>query len=113
MTAVAGEAAVVPASYLVLRRGASLWGVAFAAVTGLTRVSGGYRVALGAGVLAADEVVGVAQDLVVRPAAGVIRRYWPEAARGIALHGERPLVLIDPAAPPRVLAPGPGDPEHG
>jgi hypothetical protein len=89
--------------YLVVRRGGSLWGVASTAVTGLRRGPGGYRIALGAGAVVVDEVLGLAEGLAVRAPSPLVRRFWPEALCGIATYGGRPLVLIDPAAPPRAL----------
>jgi hypothetical protein len=90
-------------SYLLLRRGGGLWGVAHAAVRGLSRQGSGYRVEVGPRPLLADEVVGVVTGLRVRPAVAALRRFWPEAACGLAVHETGPLVIVDPASPPRAL----------
>jgi len=96
----------VSGGFLVLRGGGAAWAVAQREVRGLARRrGGGYEGTVAAGVLAADEVLGVAAELRCLPAGLVLRRFWPEAARGLAVHGELPLVLIDPLAPPRALRP--------
>jgi hypothetical protein len=64
---------------------------------------GAFEVATTAGALAADELLGVTTELRLHPPGAVLRRYWPEAARGLAVHGALPLVLIDAAAPPAAL----------
>ncbi len=98
---------------LVLRRDGATWGVAHGDVRGLGRgAGGGFEVTVAAGALAADEILGVAAlASPPLPAGPVLRRFWPEAARGLAVHGTLPLVLIDPAAPPAALraGAGPGD----
>lgn len=95
---------------LLLRRGGGLWGVAQAAVAEVSRRGAGYRLRLipagegGAGQeLAADAVVGVADGMAVRPAGGVLARYWNEAAGGLAVYGTTPLVVVDPERPPSFL----------
>jgi hypothetical protein len=93
----------VSGGFLVLRRGGATWAVAQPAVQGLARRGAGYEVKVAAGALTADEVLGVTTDLLVHPAGGVLRRFWPEAACGLAVHDALPLVLIDPLAPPRSL----------
>jgi hypothetical protein len=97
----------VSTGYLVLRRGGVTWAVANQAVRGLTRSGTGFEVKLAAAVLAADEVVGVTVDLRLRPAGAALRRFWPEAACGLAVHDRLPLVLIDPSTPPRSLLAAP------
>lgn len=89
--------------FLVLRRGGASWAVARPAVQGVARRGAGFEVQVAAGALGADEVVGVAADLRFLPAGGVLRRFWPEAALGLAIHDALPVVLIDPLAPPRSL----------
>ena len=89
--------------YLLMRRDGALWGVANAAVESLTRGDGGFRVGVGAGELCIDEIVGVVAELPVRPMAAALRRFWPEAAGGLAVHAEQPLVVVDPQRPPRSL----------
>jgi hypothetical protein len=95
----------VPANrgYLLLRHGGALWGVANAEVVSLTRGRGGFLLAVSAGELCIDEIVGVVAELAVRPLAGALRRFWPEAAGGLAVHAAEPLVVVDPQRPPRVL----------
>jgi hypothetical protein len=89
--------------FLLLRRDGATWALPHPAVRGLARCGGGFEVRLDGGTLAADELLGVAAELLCHPAGAVLRRFWPEAAHGLAVHGGRPLVLIDPAAPPRAL----------
>jgi hypothetical protein len=105
------------AAFLLLRRGGVTWGVAQGEVHGLARRGRGFEVSVGAGRLSADEILGLATDLRLHPAGAVLRRFWPEAARALAVHAARPVVLIDPAAPPAALlatapaAPPEGDPD--
>jgi hypothetical protein len=93
----------VSGGFLVLRRDGATWAVAHPEVRGMARRGGGFEVTVAAGTLAADEVLGVMAELRWHPAGPVLRRFWPEAARGLAVHGELPMVLIDPQAPPRSL----------
>jgi hypothetical protein len=95
--------------FLVLRRGPVLWGIANIAVSRLSQHAGRYRVAAGACALAADEVLGVAGELAVRPVGRAVARFWPEAAVGFALYAGRPVVVIDPARPPQALCLGEGE----
>lgn len=95
---------------LLVRRSGGLWGVAHAAVREVTRRGPGYRVRLtpeggdDAGVeLAADALLGVAEGVPVRPAGGVMARYWSEPAGGLAVHGDTPLVVVDPDRLPSFL----------
>ena len=98
-----------PGRLLLLRRSGGLWGVAHAAVREVSRRGRGYRVRLtsdgegGGHELAADAVVGVVEGVAVRPAGGVIARYWSEPAGGLAVHGTTPLVVVDPERPPSFL----------
>lgn len=89
--------------FLVLRRGPVLWGIANSAVSRLTRQGDRFHVAAGAGELAADEVLGVAGDLAVSPVGRAVARFWPQPAVGFAVFLGRPVVVIDPASPPRAL----------
>lgn len=91
--------------YLLLKRAGGLWGIANAAVLGLARRDGGFAVTVEGGALVADEILGVVEELGVRPAAPVVRRFWPEASAGVAVHEEVPLVVVDPDRPPRALRP--------
>jgi hypothetical protein len=96
--------------FLVVRRGGATWAVAHQEVRGLARRGAGFEVTVAVGALTADEVLGVTADLRLHPAGGVLRRFWPEAARGLAVHGTLPLVLIDALAPPRSLLAEPSPP---
>lgn len=91
--------------YLLVRRGGALWGVDNAAVESLTRGGGegGFRLGVAAGELRVDEIVGVVAQLAVRPVAAAVSRFWPEAAGGLAVHADEPLVVVDARQPPRAL----------
>jgi hypothetical protein len=89
--------------FLLLRRAGGVWGIANSAVDGLARRGEGYRVATSGGALAADEILGVVENLLVRPAAAVLGRFWPEATAGVAVHGKLPVVMVDPRRPPAAL----------
>jgi hypothetical protein len=92
--------------YLLLRRGGVLWGIDNAAVAGLTRQGAGYRIDIGASSLSADEILCVVDSLRVQPASPALRRFWPGPATGVAglaVHGEQPLVVVDPERPPQLL----------
>jgi len=102
------------AGFLVMRRDGVLWGVANAAVGALTRhLGGGFRIAVGTAELAVDEIVGVVPELAVKPLAPVVRRFWPEAAGGLAIHAGGPLVVVDPRRPPRALSARPIQEQEG
>ena len=92
-----------PQGFLLLRRAGGVWGIASAAVAGLASRGAGYRIAVGEGALAADEILGVVDGLRVHPAAPVLRRFWPEAIGGLAVHGRLPVVVVDPRRPPAAL----------
>lgn len=89
--------------YLLLRRGGGLWGITNGAVLGLARKNGGFEVTVAGFALMADEILGVVEKLAIQPAAPAVRRFWPEAAAGLAMHGQVPLVVVDPGRPPRAL----------
>jgi hypothetical protein len=91
--------------YLLLRRGGVLWGIDNTVVTGLTRRGDSFQVLLGDASLAADEVLCVVDGLRIQPAAA-LRRFWPgggPGVTGLAVHGEQPLVIMDPRRPPELL----------
>lgn len=91
---------------LLIRAAGGLWGVAHAAVVEVARRGRGYRLRLsGERELAADEVVGVVAGVAVRPAGGVMSRYWSEPAGGLAVCAATPLVVVDPERPPSFLRP--------
>lgn len=92
--------------YLLLRRGGVLWGIDNAAVSGLTRQDGGYCIAAGDQALMADEILCVVDSLSVRRIAPAMLRLWPGTGAGVsgmAVHGELPLLVVDPRQPPREL----------
>jgi hypothetical protein len=99
--------------FLILRRGGVLWGIDNAAVAGLTRRQDPrYRISIGMdsdGVgraLAADDILCVVEGLRVWPLAPAVRRFWPgdcAGVSGMAVHGEQPLLVVDPRQPPRRL----------
>jgi hypothetical protein len=97
------RAASASRGFLLLERGGTVWGVANDAVEALTRKAGSYRLSVGGRPLSADEVLGVVEDLNVLPVSAAARRFWPVAVAGLAVHGERPLVVMDPRQPPRAL----------
>jgi hypothetical protein len=126
-----GTAGLGKGGYLLMRHGGALWGVENAAVVSLTRGGdpgggrGRFLVAVGTGEPAGeqgidlwiDEIVGVVAELAVRPLTAALRRFWPDAADaagGLAVHAEMPLVVVDPQRPPRALRGGlPGDGRDG
>lgn len=103
-----------PDGYLLMRRAGTVWGLRNAEVLSLSRLrkglrgemTGAYRIAVGEGVLVADEILAVVDRLRVTPAAPALRRFWPlatESVEGVAVHGGLPLVVMDPRRPPLVL----------
>ncbi len=100
-----------PSGFLLLRRAGGVWGIASAAVDGLAVRGAGYRITVGEETLAADEILGVV-ELQVRPPESVLRRFWPEASSGLAVHGRLPVVVVDPRRPPAALRPDDG-PDEG
>jgi len=95
--------AVAARGFLLVRRDGVLWGVSNGDVQGLTRSGARYRLAVGGVALGVDEVVGVVPELTVWPVAGALLRFWPDAAGGLAVYAEAPLVIVDPLRPPRAL----------
>ncbi len=89
--------------FLLVRRDGVLWGVSNGAVGGLTRYGAHYRLTVGGVELGVDEVVGVVPELDIWPVAGALRRFWLDAAGGLAVHAEAPLLIIDPRQPPHAL----------
>jgi FAD/FMN-containing dehydrogenase len=55
------------------------------------------------GELAADRLLAVAGGLAVVPAPAALGRFWNERTAGLARFERRPVVVIDPARPPRAL----------
>jgi hypothetical protein len=110
---------------LVIERDGQLWAVPGAAVERLARGGGRVTVRLAAGAgpvgaagagnageaggeLAAERRLAVAGGLAVVPAPAALGRFWNERTAGLALFERRPVVVIDPARPPRALVPGEG-----
>jgi hypothetical protein len=88
---------------VLLERAHTIWGVVQGEVTSFAPHSAAIAVVVGASVLVVDRVIGVARDSRVRPAGAVLRRFWPQACAGLAVCLGRPVVVIDPAAPPPEL----------
>jgi hypothetical protein len=99
-------------AFLLLRRGGATWAVAQPEVRSLRRRGGAFEIAVAGGVLTADEVLEVATELRLLPAGAVLRRFWPEASRGLGVRGLLPLVLIDPSSPPSSLLARQGEGEE-
>lgn len=92
--------------YLLLRRGGGVWGIANERVTGLAKSGGNgaaYQVMTAEAPLAADEILGVAAELTVRPPARAVARFWPAGSDGCAVWSGLPVALVDPLDPPRAL----------
>jgi hypothetical protein len=94
---------VKQSGYLLVRRNGVLWGISNGAVERLSRDGARYRLVVGGADLGVDEVVGVVPELAVWPLTGAVRRFWPDVAGGLAVHAEAPLLIVDPAQPPRAL----------
>lgn len=90
---------------LLIRRGGMLLGLVESAVRSVGRPEdrAGYRLRVGDRELEADEVVGVVDGMKVHPSGGVMSRFWSEPAGGLAVHGDTPLVVVDPEHPPSFL----------
>ena len=108
-----------PGPLLVVRRRGHLWGVLHRAVGQVQRHHQGFRLAVEPEDLVADQVVAIVEDIAIYPAGGVLGRFWGEAASGLALYGETPLVVVDPHRPPSWLkledrdGTGEGESSHG
>jgi hypothetical protein len=90
--------------FLLLRRAGSVWGIANGDVDGLAARGAGYRISAGGEMLAADEILGVVENLNVRPPAPALLRFWgAEAPVGLAVHGLLPVVVVDPRRLPAAL----------
>lgn len=96
--------------FLILRRDGVLWGIDNAAVAGLTRSIDRFQIDVAMGsehrALAADDILCVVDGLSVRPLAAAVQRFCPglaEGVSGMAVHGEQPLLVVNPKQPPRLL----------
>jgi len=90
-------------AFLLFRRGTSLWAVPGEQVGGLEAQGDTVCVRLATTGLWADEVVGLARGLEVRPVGALLRRFWRVRCRGVAVHDGVPLVVVDAENPPRAL----------
>jgi hypothetical protein len=78
-------------------------------VAGLTRRSDRFQIDLGDGggrALSADEILCVVEGLRVWPLAHAVQWFCPGVSAGVAgmaVHGEQPLLVVDPRQPPRLL----------
>ena len=101
----AGAAGAGAERLLLIRRDGILWGLAESAVHSVGRPDdrAGYRLRVGEQELEADEVVGVVDGVRIHPSGGVMSRFWSEPAGGLAVHGDTPLVVVDPQHPPSFL----------
>jgi hypothetical protein len=108
--------------YLLLRRGGGVWGIASERVTGLAKSGAksgengaAYRVTTAEAPLAADEILGVAAELAVRPPARAVARFWPAGSDGCAVWSGLPVAVVDPLDPPRALrvSADEGEPNRG
>ena len=88
-------------SYLLVRRGGSVWGLAGAVVEG--RSGAGYRIRSRGADLVADEILDVVERLTIRPPGAALRRFGPEGIAGLAVHGLLPVLVVDPMRPPAAL----------
>jgi len=103
----AAALAAAAGGWVVMEQDGRLWGVSGTAIEGLRRrgpeAESELRLTVSGGELAADRVLAVVPDLRVVPAPATLRRFWSEAATGLAVYLGRPLLVIDAAHPPRVL----------
>ncbi len=92
-----------------VRRGSGLWGISPAAVKSCRQDGARVCLTLEAGVVCADAVIGVVTLAQPRPVGAVLERYWPEPCLGLTTFAERPVVIVDPGAPPTALSQPKGD----
>ena len=90
-------------AYLVFLRSGGTWALPDGCVRAIGRSPLGLRVTSTAGPMIADEVIAFAQPLAVRRPGGVLASMWSEACAGLAVLAGVPVVVIDPAAPPRAV----------
>lgn len=88
---------------VLLRRAATTWGLAHSDVGGFAPQGSTIMVSVGGKTLVADQVMGVARRVRVRPLGNVLGRFWGHPGLGAALVSGTPLIVVDPAAPPREL----------
>ncbi len=90
--------------FFLLRRSGSLWAAPESAVAGIERTARGVRLRLvEGGALEADQVSAVDRDLPVRALGAVMRAWWNQPVRGLAVYRGEPCVVIDTARPPLAL----------
>jgi hypothetical protein len=98
---------------VVLRRGGDLWGVARSAIRSFRHTGASVRVELDASLMCADQIVGLVPRAEIHAAGALLRRFWPQPCLGLALFADRPVVVVDPAAPPLALCAQEGETQHG
>jgi hypothetical protein len=89
--------------YLLLLHGGSVWALPRASVRTLQRDGRNVRVTSLGGELHVGEALGIARGLAVRRPGALLERLWPERCVGLAVHGGKPVVVIDPEVPPAAL----------
>lgn len=112
MSEPAAAAAARRRGTVVLEAAGALWGVAGGDVEHLGHRGDALRLRVAGGELAADRVLAVVPDLAVTPPPAALDRYWSWRAAGLAVYGERPVLVIDAERPPAVLLAPSDDLEH-
>jgi hypothetical protein len=98
---------------VVLRRGSDLWGIARSAIRSYRHTGACVRVELDASLMCADQIVGLVERAEIHAAGVLLRRFWPHPCLGLALFADRPVVVVDPAAPPPALSAQEGETPYG
>jgi hypothetical protein len=89
--------------WLVLRRAGCLWAVPAEELREVRPAGEGVTVVLAASRIVADEVLGLRRDLDVVTVGRATRGAVPVGCTGMALCDRGPLLVVDPAGPPRSL----------
>jgi hypothetical protein len=89
---------------VLLERAGALWGVVQGSVSSFAPHNAAIAVVVADSILVVDRVVGLSGETRVWPSGVVMRRYWPRSCAGLAVCSGRPVVVIDPTAPPPELA---------
>ena len=90
-------------SWLLLRHGGCLWGIAGEQVQSIDHSHGQYRLQVGTHQLEVDEVVSFAALHQIRPLGSVLSAVAPAGCDGLAICDQGPVVVIDAESPPAVL----------
>jgi hypothetical protein len=98
---------------VVLRRGSDLWGVARSAIRSFRQTGTCVKVELDASLMCADQVMGLVPRAEIHAAGELLRRFWPQPCLGLALFADRPVVVVDPTAPPLALCAQEGEAPYG